>query len=480
MPGVNVTTMTRTGPSAPNIPPSGQVFMAGMAEKGSVTEPVLCRSIADFAAEFGDRTTYSELYDNVALYFEEGGGQAWVIRVVGSAATTGTLTLDDRKPVTPVDTIKLDATSPGAWSDDVDIVVTDLSGATVQVEVVVNSETVETFTADTVADLVTAMESSAYVVPTNLGSNTAAPDNMPAEGTFHLSAGTDDRNNIAVGDYEDALALFDNSLGDGAVAIPGVGSTVHAALIAHANASDRRIALLSDSVTASEATLLSAADGLNSEFAGLFAPWVQINTTTGLKYTSPEGYVAAVRNRAHLEAGPWRVPAGQIATARSLVGLKYNYTRAQGDALDAGKVNAIRYIQGSVRLYGWRSLSDDTDNYAMLTGRDVLNRVVVTAELLLEQFVFQPIDGKGQLLSSVNGALVGILEPMYAAGGLYALYAPSGTLIDRGYLVETGPAVNTLASLSNNEVRARVSIRVSPSAALISVTVVKVGLLSNL
>ena len=48
MPGVFVTTQTRTGPSAPNLSPSGQVFMAGMAERGSTAAPVLIRSLADF------------------------------------------------------------------------------------------------------------------------------------------------------------------------------------------------------------------------------------------------------------------------------------------------------------------------------------------------------------------------------------------------------------------------------------------------
>lgn len=479
MPGVYVTTQTRTGPSAPNIAPSGQVFMAGTAERGNVTQPVLVRNIAEFTTEFGGRTTYSELYDNVKVFFEEGGAQAWIARVVGPSATTGTLTLSDRQDPAE-DTLKIDAASPGAWSDDLDIVVEDLAGTTTQISVVFDSEVVETFTGTTVAELVEAMESSVYVVVTNLGSDGVAPANKPAEGTFNISAGNDDRANISTDEYTDALALFDPSLGAGAVAIPGVGTTVHSLLIDHARAYNRRIAILAHSSTASKTDLATAADNLNSEYAGLFAPWVQVATETGTKYTSPEGYVAACRNRAHAEVGPWRVPAGQIAVARSLIGLKEDYNRTDCDELDAAKVNTIRYMASTIRLYGWRSVSDDTANYAMLSGRDVLNTIVVEAEARLEQYVFQTIDGKGQLLSSIGGTLVGILEPMRAAGGLYERYAPNGSLLDPGYLVESGSTVNTLETLSNNEVRAKVSVRVSPSAAMISVTIVKVGLLSNL
>jgi hypothetical protein len=160
--------------------------------------------------------------------------------------------------------------------------------------------------------------------------------------------------------------------------------------------------------------------------------------------------------------------------------LKFDYTRSQGEQLDAGKVSAIRLINNTVRNYGWRSLSNDTDNYALLTGRDLLNRLVTESEKRLEAFVFQTIDGRGQLLSSINGTIVGIVEPYRQAGGLFERFDIEGNLVDPGYLVETGANVNTLDNLANNEVKARLSVRISPSAALITVTIVKVGLLAGL
>lgn len=478
MPGVSVTTTTRSGPVSSNLIPSGQVFMAGMAERGSVTSAVLCRGIADFEAEFGARTTYSHLYDNVMTFFNEGGSQAYITRVVGPSATKGTETIPDRQTV-PEDCMTIDAASPGAWSSTVTVVVSDTTASITEIAIKIDGETVETFSGTTTAELVIALGESRYVTVTDEGSDGVAPDNKPEVGTYTLSAGTDDRASVVASHYTTALTLFDLALGDGAVAIPGIGSTVHAGLIAHA-AANRRVALLTEAEDASIATLKSTAEGLSSEFAGLFAPWVQIATSTGTRYTSPEGYVAGVRSRAHSEVGPWRAPAGQIAVARSIVGLKAEYNRTNGDSLDAAKVNAIRYINNTVRLYGWRSLSNDTSNYSLLVGRDVLNRIVTESESRLEQFVFEPIDGRGQLLASVNGTLMGILEPMRSAGGLYELYDASGAVVDSGYLVDTGPSVNTLSNLANNEVKARISIRVSPSASLISVTITKVGLLSNL
>jgi hypothetical protein len=40
--------------------------------------------------------------------------------------------------------------------------------------------------------------------------------------------------------------------------------------------------------------------------------------------------------------------------------------------------------------------------------------------------------------------------------------------------VDVGPTVNTPASLANNELRAQVSVRVSPDSELITITIVNV------
>ena len=472
MPGVNVTTATRTGPTAVVLAPSGQFFVAGQAERGSTTEATLLLGFADFEEYFGNRVTYSHLSDTVKTFFEEGGSKCYAVRVVGPDATSASVTLDDSSSD---ETLTVTAANPGVWGADIDVVV---SGTTTKtIAVVYDGETKDSFTGTTIAELLESAAGSKWVTITNEGSTNVNP--LPANGTFSLTGGDDDRSNITATEYTDSLEKFVISLGDGSVAIPGVGTTVHAGLIAHAK-DNRRIALLDHSETATIANLKTASDAVNSEYAGLFAPWVQISTTSGLRYIPPVGYIAAVRNRAHSESGPFRAAAGAIAVARFVTGLKYEYTRTEGDDLNDHKVNAIRVINNSVRNYGWRSLSDDTDNYSLLTGRDLLNRLVTESEKRLEQFVFQTIDGRGQLLSSINGTIVGIVEPYRQAGGLFEKFDADGNLVDPGYLVETGTTVNTLDNLANNEVKARLSVRISPSAALISVTIVKVGLLAGL
>lgn len=481
MPGVKVTTTARSGPSTPLSANSGQFFVAGLAAQGPTDSAVLIRGLADFEATFGTRATYSHLYDTIKMFFEEGGNQAYVTRIVGPAATFGTVTINDRA-VSPLPTVQFTAGSQGGWSQNLAVEVKAGSvSSTVSIDVTLNGFLVEAFkNLATVEDIVSTLNRSQYLSVQSLGSSTPAPDNLPAVGEYNFSIGDDDRTNVSTTERQTALDLFVIGYGSGAVAMPGIGEDVHAMLIDHATR-NRRIALLSMDVDSSISELTLAAEDMNTDAAGLFAPWVLVaDQVGGTRPVPPEGYVAGARARAHDEVGAWRVPAGRIAASASLAGVVTEYTADESDNLDDAKVSVIRRINNSVRLYGWRSLSIDQANFGYLNGRDLLNWLTVEAERSLEDYVFQSIDGKGQLLATINGVLVGIVEPIRQAGGLYEYVdVESGESIDPGYLVETGPEVNSNASLAQNEIRARLSVRVSPVGALISLTIVKVGILSG-
>lgn len=477
MPGVTIRTATRSGPVNPTVPASGRYFVVGQFERGPVGEARRVRSLAELDVIYGGRVSYGSAYDDLRTYFEEGGTEAYVSRVVGPAATKGTLTLNG---AAAAPALRVDAISAGAYSTGVTVAVAagTLPGTyklTVDGPLEGDTENYDNLT--TTADGVSALTSSAYVRGTDLGVTPPVP-----AAAAPLSAGTDDRAAITATHMGDGLDVFGVEYGAGAVAIPGYTSAlVGTDLLAHAQ-TFRRIALLAAAQGATDADYVTAANALidtDAEYAGLFGPWVRIPTSGGAtKLVSPEGYVAAMRARAHREVGPWRAPAGEIAVARFVTGVERELTRAQGDSFDEAHISAIRTIAGTTRLYGWRSLSTDEDNYALLVGRDVLNTVAYEAERRLERFVFRTIDGKGQLLAGVAAELIGIVDPMRAAGGLYEQII-DGEQIDPGYSVDVGETVNTAAVLASNKVAAVLALRVSPVGSLIDLTIVKAGLTAS-
>lgn len=491
MPGVKVTTSARSGPTTPQTAPSGQYFVAGITERGAVDAPVSLRSMADYARLLGNRVTYGALYDDLRAFFEEGGSLAHVARVVGDAPTIGSLVLADRSLAPGLATLRVDASNPGAWSTRLTVEVIEgqdeVAGGGLTFGIILRLDGVIVERYDnlpTPAAAATRMSGSEYVDVTDLGTATAPgttaannPRVLPPTG---LSAGDDKRGTITAGHYVAALGRFGIGMGDGIVAIPG--QTVAAAYtgIADHCRINRRLGILTAPRSTDANTLRDIAAANSSEFTGLFAPWVTVSDGAGgSRAITPDGFVAAKRSLAHA-TGPWVAPAGEAGRARYIIGVDQVFDSVTGDALYAGRVNAIRTIAGSARLYGWRSTSKDETNFGSLTSQDMINRVVTEGEARLEPFVFQVIDGRGQLLSRINGEMVGMLEPMRAEGGLYPFVDANGDEVDPGYRVSTGPEVNTPQSLARNELRVDIGIRPSPTADTINFSIVKVGLTAGL
>lgn len=496
MPGVIITTGTSAGPSAPGQAPGATYFVVGQAERGPTDRAVEVGSFTDFQRTFGGPTTYGALWDDVRVHFEEGGARAQVARVVGPGAAIGAVAtpLQDRAAV-PTPTLAVAAASPGAWSSRVGVRVLDgATSTTFRIQVLLDGQVVEDHTnlrnpLDAVARINDGPHASYYIRLTNAGSLSAAPTNNPvAVGPLTLSAGSDDRAAITTPAYVTALNLFSEGMGDGAVAIPGLGSVVHTALIAHANTYNR-IALLSSERGNDKATLLGQAAVLDAARAGLFAPWIKVPDSSagigaGTKIISPEGYVAGARARAHEQTGPWRAAAGEVAQARQVLAPDQTFTPADAADLDDGKVSMILTVAATTRLYGWRSVSADQINWEMLGYADVVNRVVTECRRLIEPYVFNAIDGRGHLLSALAGTLEGIVKPLADAGGLFPWTESDGnggqTLIDPGYKVTTGAELNTRVTLGSGEVRALVVIRPAPTAATVLLTVNKASVTAAL
>lgn len=486
MPGVVVTTAVRTGPTGANVAPASTFFLVGTAERGPINKATVVASIAEFEEVYGDYTSTATLHQHVRTYFEEGGTRVYVARIVGTGATAGTLTLVDGDDE---DALTINAANPGSWSAQVSVAVVS-SGGGFAVKVYHNDAL--KFSTGTVSNAATAADkinnsavAARYVTATALAASAVL---VPVAAT-ELSAGGDG-SSPTDSEWLGGLGLFDSSLGAGAVAIPGQYSvTFYDALIAHA-VTNNRIALLGmdPTFTTSDAISAAAEYGVTAgaEHAAFYFPQVTVPIDGGVTITvSPESYVAAKRASAHQTVGPWQPGAGLLSQARFVTGLSqngntsYSIDKTTGDLLDDGRVNALRVIAGSVRIYGARSASDDESNYRYITMREMLNYIVTEAERSLEDLVFSPIDGRGTVFGRVEARLIGLLEPLRASGGLYEAFDADGNQIDPGYTVQVSDALNPVSQLAGGMVKARVGVRVSSVGDRIEVDVIKSNLTSS-
>ena len=477
--GVQLRTDVRGGASQRLGVIGSQYFVAGLTERGTTASPVAVDSMADFQREFGDRVNYGFLTDDLASYFAEGGTRAHVLRVVGGSATKGTRTLVDRAG-TPANTVKIDAIAAGAYSANIDVSVENGSiSNTFTVKVFLDDELVDTYMNQaTPAAFVAAVAArNRYITASNLGSATSAPNNNPAVlAAAALSAGTDDRGAVdAAAMLAAANAKFVADLGPGAVAIPGYpASDIGAGLIAHGNATGRSPLLhaeVADALSAARADALGFGATVGAEAAGLIHGWVKIPDPTQLAgdvTIPPTGAVAGVRARAIESVGAWRAPAGDDFQFRYVTGITHDLTATEIDTANDGHVIPIKRKGTRFELYGWRSLSNDSENFLHLSGKDTLNALAWDAKQVVEPFVFRPIDSRGVLLNGIASVLEGMAQRYADAGALYA------KSID-GNEVDPGWSVQVTAIPEERRIEAVLAARIAETAELVLVTVVKVA-----
>jgi hypothetical protein len=503
MPGVVISTAVRTGPSSATVRESSQLFVVGLAERGASGEAILVQSLAEFEQMFGGYVSYSYLHPTVETFFEEGGTQCYISRVVGPDATAGTLVLEDATD--PVMTV--DANGAGAWSADVEVTVTHPTATTFTVSVSYDGDVVYTTgnvtsVAQAAGRINLSSVASRYVTATAVTGATTRPVVLAST---PLSAGDDDL--LAVDDdvLIAGLDVFNDSLGTGAVAIPDAETAtrltvggpvtdydgtlkatqdVSTALIAHAN-TNNRIAILHGGVADTPAFVIAKGDTLkaldSTEHAAMYYPWVFVPTTTAgvSRLIPPDGYVAAKRALAHNQGGAHVPAAGLISVAKFVSGTARDINKTDGDALDTDQINSIRIIQNSVRIYGARSLSVDTENFRYITTQEIINHIVVASQRSLEDLVFGVIDGRDTIFSAITSRLIAILAPLREEGALFQAFDANGKKVDNGYTVRCDAYLNPVSQLAGGTVKAKVGVRTSGVGDKIEVDIIKSNLTAS-
>src|SRR5579862_4749795 len=111
----------------------------GWAPQGSTTEAVLVQSFSDYQRQFGGLDSRSYLGYAVNQFFNNGGQQAYIVRLVWTDAKTA-------EAASVGGSLNLWASSPGQWANGIKIVVTPVAGSLFNVQVQdANSNSLETF-----------------------------------------------------------------------------------------------------------------------------------------------------------------------------------------------------------------------------------------------------------------------------------------------------------------------------------------------
>jgi uncharacterized protein len=198
------------------------------------------------------------------------------------------------------------------------------------------------------------------------------------------------------------------------VAAPGqTSAAVQDALLSHCETRKDRFAVLD-----SPETITGGVDKLpkprDSKYGAYYFPWIQVyDPDKGNIFVPPSGHIAGVYSRTDSERGVHKAPANEIV--RGALGLKYNVSKGEQDLLNPKGINAIRFMNGGIRIWGARTLSSDP-SWRYINVRRLFIMVEASIERATSWVVFEPNDHR--LWKRVQRTISSFLTLLWRNGAL--------------------------------------------------------------
>jgi hypothetical protein len=467
-PGVNLETI---GSVTSQTVPAGTdtAFIIDATAQGRIDKPVLITSLNQFILNFGPRVSWSYAYDWCDDFFNEAqGGQIYVMRVVGASATLDAASFEDSSSAA---SITINSIGPAASGLSAAIV----SGASASSYNIVITGMPDGSTLQS-PDLFTETDAVNWAANTTLIRVVATGINPPANHTaVAFSGGADNHSAITDVGRVAAMALIPWGLGPGQVACPGhTSEAVWSGLYNHAFANNR-FALCDSVDTSSQSTLTTASAAAQADStvtSGALGVGVVVSDwqiIPGLipgttRTVPPSASVAALIARSDRSSNPSNpnlAPAGPNGILNYSLGkTQVDWTDAQTTALVAAGINPFREVFNTLRLYGFRTLLNATNNPVLVMGQAVrlIMAIKYNGYLIGQQQLFTQIDGNQHRQQTYSNMVSAMLLVYYSMGALYGLTSADA------YSVDAGADVNTPASIAGRNLIVAVGVVPSPDA----------------
>lgn len=239
------------------------------------------------------------------------------------------------------------------------------------------------------------------------------------------------------------------------VAMPGADPATNNTIAQHCEALKDRVAVL-DAVDSDDVG--TAADlrgnGLGpSHYASLYYPRIKVENLTLVSDTNtpieqwkrdpdptnrfhfvpPSGHVAGIFARVDAERGVHKAPANEVV--RGAVGLKLQVTDGEQDGLNPVGINVIREFNGSIKVWGARTLGGDANGeFKYISVRRLMNFMRESIDEGTQFAVFEP--NNTALWQRIRRSVTGFLTLVWRDGALF------GTTPEEAFYVKCDETTN--------------------------------------
>ncbi len=425
----------------------------GFAERGPANVPTLVSNWSQYTQTFGEFMEGSYLAHSVYGYFQNGGGNCYVVRV--GAAENGTTPVAHAAIAALMDPKALSmqiSTKKGVSGEGLSVAVTDptdkekapeggfrlviskdrepveehdnlvIGKGRQNVATVVNrkSELITITLPETEGDLPAPVVGSADLVPeaVEVTDMEISPTDYIGDAAKRTGFGgleaTDTVTMVAV---PDLMAAYERGMLD----LEGV-QAVQLAMIAHCEIMGDRVAVIDSPPD------LNAQDirdwrvnvaGYDSKYAALYWPWVKVlDPVSGRNiHVPPSGHVAGVWGRNDDTRGVHKAPANEVI--RGAIAPQLVITSTEQELLNPEGINCIRSFPGrGVRIWGARTLSSDPA-WRYINVRRLFNYIEESILGGTQWAVFEPNDHN--LWAKMRRTIQAFLVNEWRKGALFGL-----------------------------------------------------------
>jgi phage tail sheath protein FI len=183
------------------------------------------------------------------------------------------------------------------------------------------------------------------------------------------------------------------------------------------DAADSGDASTAPSTTSSRRSSGGGAAARQSDWGAQYFPWIKVIDPLGTSLVDapPSGHVAGVWARVDGDRGVHKAPANE--TIRGALNLTYDLTPTEQGLLNSSGINAIRTINGSIKIWGARTRAESASEWRYLPVR----RLFAFAEESIQQgtnwVVFEPNDRT--LWNAIRRDIRAFLRRLWRDGALF-------------------------------------------------------------
>lgn len=207
-------------------------------------------------------------------------------------------------------------------------------------------------------------------------------------------------------------------------------NAVHDKLVSHCALMEDRVAILDSALDITGDNLVVSADNSgiwrpaanNKGYGAFYFPWIEVADPLQAAGTRiavpPSGHLAGIYARSDAQRGVHKAPANEVI--RGALGVRYRVSKVLQKELNPKGVNCIRPFDGTIKVWGGRTLASDPagdPEWVYINVRRLFNFLRESIDRGTQWVVFEP--NEPGLWAKITRNITAFLTNVWRAGALF-------------------------------------------------------------